>query len=454
MEYVDALLINPYWSKLSEGIEHLGLGYMAACARKQGLTIEIVDAPINNWNNEMTIDFIKKYSPSVIGVSIPFQEGTLDAFELIKLLRKNFSCHITLGGIYPTFEYQSILDEYNEVDSIILGEGEVTFGELVKAVKENTPLSSVDGIAIKLNNIVMTTKKRPLVEDLDNLPYPDRDTLPAVIKEFNFASIITSRGCYGRCSFCSVDGFYSSFGPKYRYRSAKNVVDEMEFLINEYNIHNFMINDANFIGGIGRGRDRAYEVAHEIIHRGLEAELRIQCRANDIDKDLFSILKDAGLTRVYIGIESGSQPQLDRYNKDITVEENLKALSILNELGLFAKIGFIMFDRDASFDDLMNNITFIKKVKTMFDKDNLGYIYPVSKLLPLSGSAVKNTLLQEGALTGSYKDYSYSFKDKKVEMFYKFMQKTSNGIWDFKSKIKNDDSDTKDWTRGWKTWNE
>lgn len=452
MEYIDILLINPYWSKLTEGIEHLGLGYMAVCLRKKGYKVVIVDAPINKWNNQETINNIKNYSPSVIGVSIPFQDGAVDALQLIEMLRQNFSCHITIGGIFPTFEYESILNDYSQINSVILGEGEETICHLVDAVINNLPLEDVDGIALRHKEGIVTTKKRQLIENLDSLPFPDRDTLAFVMKDFNFVSIVSSRGCYGRCSFCSVDGFYSSFGPKFRSRSAQNVVDEMDMLYKNYNVQNFMFNDANFIGGIGKGKERAYDIAREIIKRDIKCEFRIQCRANDVDKELFKLLKEAGLTRVYVGVESGSQPQLDRYNKDITVKENIDALLILSELNLFVKIGFIMFDRDASLDDILNNISLIKKIKNMFSKDRLGYIYPISKLIPLSGSVTKKALLDAGLLEGNYKSYTYSFKDKKIEGFYNLMQKSSGTIWGLKSKFKNDDADTMDWTRGWTVW--
>lgn len=452
MENIDVLLINPYWSKLTEGIEHVGLGYMAATLRKSGYSVAILDAPLNKWDNENTISNMKDYSPSIIGVSIPFQEGAADAFELIEFLDSNFTCHITVGGIYPTFEYENILTEYHQIDSVVLGEAEETICHLTQAVKSNSSLSCVDGIAIRTETGIIETKKRPLIEDLDSLPFPERDTLPMVMKNFNFASIVSSRGCYGRCSFCSVDGFYSSFGPKYRARSAQNVIEEMDLLYSKYGVHNFMFNDANFIGGIGKGKERAYEIAEEIIKRDMKCEFRVQCRANDVDRDLFALLKAAGLSRVYVGIESGSQPQLDRYIKDITVEENLKALSTLNELGLFVKIGFIMFDRDAAIDDLLCNISLIKKVKNMFNKDKLGYIYPISKLIPLSGSLTKKTLYDAGLLEGDYKNYSYRFKDKKVEAFYNIMQISSSTIWGLKSKFKSDEKDTEDWTKGWKTW--
>ncbi|MDI6618702.1 MAG: radical SAM protein [Clostridiales bacterium] len=454
MKSVDVLFINPYWSKLGESIEHMGFAYMAATLRKSGFSVVIADAPINSWNNEQTIENVKKYSPSIIGVSIPFQDGAEDAFELIKMLGKNFTCHISLGGIYPTFEYESILRDYPEIDSIVLGEGEETILDLTDTVKNNLPLSSVSGLAIRQNGKIIKTKMRPLVEDLDSLPFPERDTLPAVIKKVNFASIVSGRGCYGRCSFCSVDGFYSAFGPKLRLRSAKNVVDEMEMLTGGYNVHNFMFNDANFIGGIGRGKDRAFEIADEILTRKIKCEFRIQCRANDVDEDLFKKLKEAGLSRVYIGIESGSQPQLDRYRKDITVRENMKALLILRNLGLFAKLGFIMFDRESNLDDLFNNINFIKTVKKMFDKDKLGYIYPISKLMPLSGSAAKDKLFNDGLLKGNYKNFSYDFKDKKIETIYNMMKKSSSFIWGIKSKIKSSKDTDSDWTGGWTKWDE
>lgn len=454
MQNIDILLINPYWSQLTEGIEHLGLGYMAATLRKNGLSTVILDAPINGWNNDDTIKAAAEYSPSIIGVSIPFQDGANDALDLIKKLRQNFSGHITVGGIYPTFEYEPIMKEYGELDSIVLGEGEETVVELVNAVKNNMPLDTVDGIAFRSSGKIIKTRLRPLVEDLDSLPFPERDTLPMVFKKFNYVSLVTSRGCYGRCSFCSVDGFYSTFGPKYRVRSATNVVDEIEMLYKKYGVHNFMFNDANFIGGITSGRQRAIDIANEILKRDLKLEFRIQCRANDIDRELFKILKDAGLTRAYVGVESGSQAQLDRYQKDMTVEQNMKAMSILNDLGLYAKIGFIMFDRDATFDDLYNNITFINNLKKVYNKDRLGYIYPISKLQPLAGSKFKDDLQKSGELKGNYKSYDYEFKDKKVSMFYNFMQKSSGAIWGLKRKIKGNDVDSKEWTRDWKVWEE
>ena len=454
MKNVDVLFINPYWSNLGESIEHLGFGYMAAVLRKHGYSVYIADAPLNGWDNKETIENIKEYSPTIIGVSIPFQEGAADALQLIEMLRPTFSCHITVGGIYPTFEYQGLLNDYPQIDSIVMGEGEETIVSLIDALKNGTSLSNVDGLAIRSNGRAVTTAKRHLVNDLDSLPFPSRDTLNSVIKKFNFASLVSSRGCYGRCSFCSVDGFYSSFGPKYRIRSPENVVDEMEMLLKKYGVHNFMFNDANFIGGSGRGADRAYEIGREILKRNIKCEFRIQCRANDVDKELFKLLKEAGLSRVYVGIESGSQAQLDRYKKDITIEENLKALSTLNELGLFAKIGFIMFDRDVTIDDLLCNIQFISRIKKIFNKGKLGYIYPVAKLMPLSGSAEKNKLLKDGILEGNYKNYTYKFKDKKINTLYNFITKSSSTIWGIKSKFKSDKEDALDWTRGWKSWGE
>lgn len=116
MQNVDILLINPYWRDLPESIEHLGLGYMAATLRESGLSTVILDAPVSGWNNQETVKEASEYSPSVIGVSIPFQDGAEDALDLIKRLREKFSCHITVGGIYPTFEYEPMMSEYRQID--------------------------------------------------------------------------------------------------------------------------------------------------------------------------------------------------------------------------------------------------------------------------------------------------------------------------------------------------
>lgn len=446
----DAILINPRYSKLDRVFENIGLGYVAAYSRAKGKRVDILDISLKGWTVEQTAAYLREISPPLIGVSILFQESAREVLDFIRNLRqKGVKGHIVVGGIYPSFEYQALLLNHPEIDSVCIGEGEETFYHLVECINSRGDLSGVEGLAYREGDRVVKNPPRRSVENLNQLPFPARDCLPQVLKHRNYASIVSSRGCYGRCSFCSVCEFFSSIGPKYRYRDPENIIEEIEMLIKNYGVKKFTFDDANFIGGGKRGRERAYKFARRLKDRGIFIEYSIECRANDVDKELFRVLKDSGLVRVYIGIESGSQPQLDRYAKDVTVGENLEALQILADLGIFVQMGFIMFDRDAAVEDIIANQEFIAKVKAMFPKGKLGYIYPTSRLIPLSGSSYMRKLKDIGELKGDYLGYFYDFTDKKVQMLYNISTSSSRLVWGIKRFFKDQEQLNGDFPAHW-----
>ncbi|QNO13767.1 B12-binding domain-containing radical SAM protein [Alkalicella caledoniensis] len=452
MEKYDMLLVNPYWSKLQGGLEHLGLGYIAAELRSRDMKVKIIDIPINKWNEKKALDELAKISTQLIGISLPFQEGAKEGLDFTKKLRKaGYTGHITIGGIYPTFAYEKILAAYPEVNTVVLGEGEITIAELCEHINFQKPaeLNEIKGLAYRVNGKTIKTEIRPLVETLDTLAFPSRDTLEEVIKEHDFVSMMTSRGCYGRCGFCSVDPFYSQFGPKYRLRSSENVIKEMEYLHYSYGTRNFMFNDANFIGGKGKGQQRAKEIAEEIINREWNIEFRIQCRVNDVDKELFALLKKAGLSRVYLGVESGSQTVLDRFKKDVSVEDNLKAVKILSELGIFISMGFIMFDYQLTVNELNENISFLQEVKKIVPKGKLGYVHPLTKLMPLAGTEVEKYMLENNKYKGESLDEPYSFDDGVVNFLYSTASLGAKLIWKAKDLLKHRSEENLEWTKGW-----
>lgn len=418
MEQYDVLLINPPSRNMKEKYEHLGLMYIAAVLRKNGIRVKIDDIPLYDLDPNIVVSDIKIEKPKIIGVSVPFQDSAKEAFEFIENIRKSgFLEHISIGGIYPTFSYEEIMNLYPSIDSVVIGEGELTFLELTKKILNDENWKDVIGIAYHEGNGIKLNEKRPLIEDIDSFPFPERDTLPIVLLKSGFASILTSRGCYGRCSFCSVGPFFSQFGPKYRLRSTENVLEEIDLLYNKYNVRNLFFNDAEFIGGKGRGYERAWKLAEELIARNYDLHFSIQCRVNDVDEELFTLLKKAGLRRVFLGVESGSQTILDRFNKDATVEENIKALKILNKLELYISMGFIMFDPHINYKELNDNIAFINNASKLIGKDRLNY-YPISKLLPLAGTQVESEMKKSGRYKGNTLNYSYDFDDHTIGMIY------------------------------------
>jgi radical SAM superfamily enzyme YgiQ (UPF0313 family) len=413
---MDVLLINPPL-KMENPTEHLGLGYLAAMLRAKGsYNVEIIDAPLNGLNLSQTVKEIAKRQFKVLGISIPYQQWALVPLKMANMLRsRGLEAHITVGGFFPSFAYENLLEQFPSIDSVIRGEGEETFLDLVTALVQGDDWRRVKGIAYREGDEIMCNPTRPLIRDLDSLPFPERDTLPLALRRCGYAGLLSSRGCYARCTFCSVVSFYGiGAGPKYRARSPQNVVNEIMQLQKEFGVTKFFFHDANFIGPGRAGKDRAWRLAHEMISRGLKINFSIQCRADDVEEDLFSYLKEAGLRRVFIGIESGVQEVLDRLKKGVTIAENLEALGILKRLGLNMAIGFIMFDPDTKLEDIMDNIAFLKEAGVFRSKQ--ATVDLLNHLQIFAGTPIEETLLKQGRLRGTYLHYEYDMVDPVAAM--------------------------------------
>jgi len=427
------LLINP-----PTGItnpfpeEHLGLAYIGACLNKQGISYKILDFRNKNYTISQAINEIKNFSFKIAGISVPFQEEAKKVFTFISALKAiDLNIHINIGGIFPSFAYDEILKICPAIDSVTLGEGEETFVDLVQNIIEGSDWRSLRGLAYIDKKDVIKNDIRPLVNDLDSLPFPERYTLEQTADNKRIASMITSRGCYARCSFCSVVPFYSSFGKKFRFRSSENVIEEIDLLYNRFGIRNIFFNDANFILGKGKGYDRVIDICNEILKRNLDLHFVLQCRSDDIDKELFILLKKAGLRGAFLGVESGSQTMLDRYKKDIKVEQNIEAIEILGELDLYAVIGFIPFDYCVTLDELYENMLFIEKAKKIMPKNKLRYTY-LTKVLPYAGTDIEKEMKENGIYRGNIINFSYKIKDPKINLIYN----TAKGLSNMVTKIK------------------
>ncbi|MCD6551737.1 radical SAM protein [Thermotoga sp.] len=412
----DVLLVYPPMKEV-EIADHLGLPYIAAYLREKGMSVQIIDTKIEGWSPKQAIEEISKMPTKVIGITLPFQIYALEVLNFISALREKTTAHISVGGIFPTFAYREILERYPCIDSVVLGEGEVTFYDLAKSILENKNWKEIHGIAYRESEGIQNTPFRPLVKDLNGLPFPARDNLPRIYEKTKVASVISSRGCYASCSFCSVVPFYEKFGPRIRLRDPENVVDELEMLVKEYKVENVIFCDANFTVS----KERAAKIATEIIRRKLKLRYAIESRVTEVDEKLFKLLKESGLRRVFLGLESGSQSMLNRFRKDVTVEQNLRALEILSKLDLYVSPGFIMFDDRTSLEELQENVRFLRTIRQITGKK----IRPVditTKLLPLSGTEFERYLKEKGKYRGDVFSFNYKIEDPSVRFIYYFLK--------------------------------
>src|SRR5690349_985370 len=404
------------------GFQHqgnLGLGYLAAVLRQYGYSVQVVDieqAP------EDILKLALEINPVLIGFSLIFQ-FFIDRYAVLAQAMRalGIDCHFTMGGHFPSLSYKETLKLVPDLDSVVRFEGETTLVELVDAISTGADWRSVDGIAYCDNGEVIATPARALVEDLDQLPFPERNYEPQVMLGRGIMPIIASRGCARTCSFCSIHTFYRAApGRIVRTRKPAEVVREMELLHEERGTTIFLFQDDDFplFGNVWRRW--ANEFVDELHRSGLSRKViwKMNCRADAVDRDLFIRMRDAGLYLVYMGLESGSEQGLETLHKQITVEQNLRAVEILKSMGLMFEYGFMLLDPSSTFESIREHIQFLRTILA-------DGCLPVTfcRMLPYDGTPIKDELVRTGRLRGDVCNPDYDFLDPSVGEFYEELTK-------------------------------
>jgi anaerobic magnesium-protoporphyrin IX monomethyl ester cyclase len=395
--------------------ENLGLGYLAATLRREGRKVTIVDF---QEDHRAILEVIKREQPIVVGFSLIFQFYVHRFGDLIRYLRRNgVDCHFTIGGHFPSLSYQHTLELIPELDSVVRFEGEQTLVELVDAIEADGDWRFLLGIAFKSGGEVVANALRPLVRDLDDLPYPERSYRPMAVLGRKALPILASRGCVRTCSFCSIHVFYRSApGKVVRTRKPAEIVREMRMLHDERGITIFLFQDDDFplFGPVWQRWTR--EFITQLYRAGLARKViwKINCRADAVDPVLFAEMKEAGLYYVYMGLESGSEEGLETLNKDITVAENLRAVEILKSLGLVYEFGFMLFDPSTTFDSVRDNVAFLRQIA-----GDGSASAAFCRMLPYDGTPIKDVLAKEGRLKGDVCDPDYDYLDPRVDDYFR-----------------------------------
>ncbi len=397
---------------------NLGIGYLSATLRRAGYSVQVLDV---EQPAEQILAYVSQCEPIVVGFSLIFQFYLPKYAHLITLLRENgVNCHFTMGGHFPTLSSTETLKAIPELDSVVRYEGEQTLLELAACLDRGDEWRHLEGIAHREG----TNASRHLAEDLDLLPYPDRNFEPESILGRKAMPILASRGCARTCSFCSIHTFYRSApGKVVRTRKPSEVVKEMSVLHRERDIRIFLFQDDDFplFGPVWKKWTR--EFLAELHKARLPGRViwKINCRADAVDEELFAEMKAAGLYLVYMGLESGTEEGLQTLNKKITVEQNIRAVETLKRLGIMYEFGFMMFDPSTSFESVEENLNFLEAIT---GDGSAAAVF--CRMLPYDGTPIKDELARTGRLRGDVCNPDYDFLDDRIEHFYNALNRAMN----------------------------
>jgi radical SAM superfamily enzyme YgiQ (UPF0313 family) len=385
---------------------NLGVGYVAATLIQRGFAVRILDF---RERRESILDTIRFANPVLVGFSLIFQYYVPQFRALAAYLRNNgIACHLCAGGHYPSLRYEHVLRDVPELDSVVRFEGEITLAELVQRIAEDREWHDVAGIAYRDGDKYITNPPRPLIADLDELPFPVRPLESSLRVLGRRASpILASRGCCRDCSFCSIRQFYGQVpGKKVRTRNPAKVVEEMRTLYEENGVSIFLFQDDDFPVWGQFGRRWIAQFIDSLREQGLYGNViwKISCRSDEVESELFARLRDAGLYVVYLGIESGNEAGLRALNKQLRLDDSLRAVRILKDLDLCFTYGFMLFDPSSTFDSVRENTAYLKQITA-----DGGVPAVFCRMLPYAATPIEAQLAREGRLRGSVHNPDYSF---------------------------------------------
>jgi anaerobic magnesium-protoporphyrin IX monomethyl ester cyclase len=397
-----------------EDQDNLGLRYLASQLREAGCEPRLVAF---SEDADAVVEAARAFQPDLVGLSLIFQFLAPRFGEMIQALRDaGVDAHVTLGGHFASFDPAKILLELPGTDSVVRFEGEDTVVALAERLAAGTNWKELPGIAYLDEHRVVKTPARPGRTDLDTLPWPERGDIDYEGQPLPTASMLGSRGCPWRCSFCSIITFYDQNGTKgRRRRDPARVADEVEYLHRERGVEVVLWQDDDFLAGGKRATQWAHAVAGELIDRGLHQGLRwkISCRSDEVHCSVLEPLVEAGLTHVYLGVEAGDANDLAQLNKLLRPEAHCAAGAVLRELGLSFDFGFMLLNPWSTFESVRNNLAFLRE----FVGDGASAA-GFCRMLPYAGTPAARRLAEEGRLVEVGFDVDYRFLDPRLDAFY------------------------------------
>ncbi|HEC69180.1 MAG TPA: radical SAM protein [Candidatus Omnitrophica bacterium] len=402
---LDLLLVNPsnrkkMYGELSSSLSAieppLWTGLIASFIRAQGFSAKIIDAAAENLGERETVDRIFEEEPLLVGIgliganpsasSTPKMPAVRQILNLLK--EKNPEIKVGLYGIHPSaLPFQTLREE--KVDFIFRGEAFYTILKTLKFLKFKEGSLNIPGLWYKKDGEIVDGGWGKLVENLDELPFAAWDLLPMqnyrahnwhcfgrLNQRDHYAVIYTSLGCPFNCKYCNIHTLYNG-KPLIRYRSPEKVVEEIDFLVKNYQIKNLKIIDEIFV----LNEERVLKICDLIIKGGYDLNIWAYARIDTVSEKLLRKMKEAGINWLCFGIESASSKVRESVGKvRITQEKIKKAIEATHKAGIYV-IGNFMFGLpDDDFESMSQTLELAKELNLEYVNFYTAMAYPGSQL--------------------------------------------------------------------------
>jgi anaerobic magnesium-protoporphyrin IX monomethyl ester cyclase len=405
-------LVSPKWNRKANDYPALGLGYLAAVLERDGHQVRIFDfALYPNAPLEEDVQQVCTFDPEMIGITA-MSSVYHSAMQTATLLKASLGRPIVIGGPHATVYPERVLAESPVIDCVVRGEGEETIRQLARALDgTGSNLGAIDGLTYRKRSEIVSNPDRPLIRDLDSLPFPARHLFD--LKRYGLrtpggqpmVTVMSSRGCPYNCSYC----FKGIVGRTYRPRSPGNIIAELRQVIDQYDVRNFYFIDDLFT----IDRHRLNALTEQLVAARLD--IRWQClgRVDRVDAEVLRKMYAAGCRRIHYGIESGNQQILDGVGKGIKLEQVRQAVRWTQEAGIEVK-GYFMLglpgDTEETLQQTIDLATELDLDETMF-----------SLTTPFPGTRLWDELVKKKPGTEYNQDfaraYYYGNPDEEVTPF-------------------------------------
>lgn len=318
---------------------------------------------------------VRNFKPDIAGITC-LTFTYIDCLRTAAVIKKaNPEVKVCLGGFHVTLYPEETLTQ-KDVDFIVFGEGEQTFLELVNHMDKGIPeASDILGLGYKNNGSLFINQSRPVVKSMDDIPFPDYNIIDItrythILGRGDISlSLESSRGCPFGCNFCDIRR------SKFRYRSPEPLVDEIKRLVSK-GVRSFFFVDDN----LTIIKDRVIKICQMIVERGLKMDFKVSSRVDTVDEEVLYYLKQAGCSRLSIGIESSKQKYLDFLDKGVTVEKTIQTINLAHKVGIpifaYTMIGL----PGQTKEEMMEEVEFLKRHKVEYASFSICTIYPKTQL--------------------------------------------------------------------------